>query len=55
MATSKDYIEFVCEQLDGIENVTYRKMFGEYIVYHHIRQIVFLIHLLFEHILQAKF
>ena len=33
MATSKEYIEFVCEQLDGIENVTYKKMFGEYIVY----------------------
>ena len=29
MATSKEYIEFVCEQLDGIENVTYKKMFGE--------------------------
>ena len=33
MATSKEYIEFVCEQLDGIENVTYRKMFGECMVY----------------------
>ena len=33
MATTKDYLDFVCEQLDGIENVTYRKMFGEYMVY----------------------
>ena len=33
MATSKEYIEFVCEQLEGIENVTCRKMFGEYMVY----------------------
>lgn len=33
MATSKDYIEFVCEQLDGVEGVSYRKMFGEYMVY----------------------
>lgn len=33
MATSKEYIEFVCEQLDGIENVTYKKMFGKYMVY----------------------
>lgn len=33
MATSKEYIDFVCEQLDGIENVTYKKMFGEYMVY----------------------
>ena len=33
MATSKEYIEFVCEQLVGTENVRYRKMFGEYMVY----------------------
>lgn len=33
MSTSKEYIEFVCEQLDGIEGVTYKKMFGEYLVY----------------------
>ena len=33
MATSKEYIEFVCEQLKNTENVTYKKMFGEYMVY----------------------
>lgn len=33
MATSQEYIEFVCEQLVGIENVRYKKMFGEYMVY----------------------
>lgn len=33
MATSQEYIEFVCEQLIGIENVRYKKMFGEYMVY----------------------
>ena len=33
MATSKEYIEFVCEQLQGINGVTYKKMFGEYMVY----------------------
>lgn len=33
MATSQEYIEFVCEQLFGIENVRYKKMFGEYMVY----------------------
>ena len=33
MATSQEYIEFVCEQLVGIENVRYKKMFGEYLVY----------------------
>ena len=33
MATSREYIEFVCEQLQGIDGVTYKKMFGEYMVY----------------------
>lgn len=33
MATSQEYIEFVCEQLVGIENVRYKMMFGEYMVY----------------------
>lgn len=33
MATSQEYIEFVCEQLAGIDNVRYKKMFGEYMVY----------------------
>lgn len=33
MSTSKEYIQFVCEQLGGISNVTYKKMFGEYLVY----------------------
>lgn len=33
MATSIDYIEFVCEQIKGTGAVRYRKMFGEYMVY----------------------
>lgn len=33
MATPVDYIEFVCEQLRGFQNVRYKKMFGEYMVY----------------------
>ncbi len=33
MATSQDYIEFVCEQIKGAWDVRYRKMFGEYMVY----------------------
>lgn len=33
MATSVDYIEFVCEQLAGVGAVRCRKMFGEYMVY----------------------
>jgi len=33
MATSVDFINYVCEQLDGIGLITYKKMFGEYMVY----------------------
>lgn len=33
MATTKDYIEYVCEQISDIGNVRYKKMFGEYMVY----------------------
>ena len=33
MATSRDYLEFVCEQLAGTGRVRSRRMFGEYMVY----------------------
>ena len=33
MATTADYIKFVCEQIAGMGAVRYRKMFGEYMVY----------------------
>ena len=33
MATSADFIEFVCEQIHGDYSVRYKKMFGEYMVY----------------------
>ena len=33
MATSVDFIEYVCEQVSGTGFVRYRKMFGEYMVY----------------------
>lgn len=33
MATTADYIEFVCEQIRGNYSVRYKKMFGEYMVY----------------------
>ena len=33
MATTTDFIEYVCEQLNGIGAIRYRKMFGEYTVY----------------------
>lgn len=33
MATTQEYIEFVCEQVRGEWDVRYKKMFGEYMVY----------------------
>ena len=33
MATPVEYAEFVCEQVRGFENVRYKKMFGDYMVY----------------------
>ncbi len=33
MATSIDFIEYICEQISGIGAVRYKKMFGEYMVY----------------------
>ncbi len=33
MASSKEYLEFIIEQLSELENITYRAMMGEYIIY----------------------
>jgi TfoX/Sxy family transcriptional regulator of competence genes len=33
MATTPDYIEFVCDQVRDTGAVRYKKMFGEYMVY----------------------
>ena len=33
MASSREYLDFVLEQLEGISGIDYKKMFGEYLVY----------------------
>jgi len=33
MATTADFIEYVCDQVGGVGAVRYKKMFGEYMVY----------------------
>ena len=33
MASSKEYLDFILEQLSGLKQVTYRAMMGEYILY----------------------
>lgn len=34
MASSKAYLDFILEQLSELEEITYRAMMGEYIVYY---------------------
>ena len=33
MATTVDFIEYVCSQVTGAGDIRYKKMFGEYLVY----------------------
>lgn len=34
MASNKEYLEFILEQLSWLEEITYRPMMGEYIIYY---------------------
>ena len=34
MASSKDYLQFVLEQLSELQEITYRAMMGEFIFYY---------------------
>lgn len=34
MASTKEYLDFVLEQLSGLEEITYKAMMGEYILYY---------------------
>ena len=34
MASSKDYLEYILDQLSGLDAVSYRAMMGEYIIYY---------------------
>lgn len=34
MATTKEYLEFILEQLSALDGITHRMMMGEYIIYH---------------------
>ena len=35
MASSQEYLQFVLEQLSDLEEINYRAMMGEYILYYH--------------------
>ncbi len=32
MASNLDFVEFVCNRMDGLGDVRFRKMFGDYVV-----------------------
>ena len=34
MASTKEHLEFILEQLTGLDDVSYRAMMGEYILYY---------------------
>lgn len=33
MASQKEFIEYICGQMDGAGTITYKKMFGDYALY----------------------
>ena len=40
MASSKEYLQFILEQLSDLEDIEYRAMMGEYIIYYRDRIVV---------------
>ena len=34
MASSKEYLNYILEQLSGLDEITYRQMMGEFILYY---------------------
>ena len=34
MASSKEYLDYIIEQLSSLDDITYRAMMGEYIIYY---------------------
>ena len=34
MASNREYLDFILEQLSGLENIAYRAMMGEFILYY---------------------
>ena len=35
MASSKEYLDFILEQLSELDDISYRTMMGEFIIYYH--------------------
>ena len=39
MASNKSYLDFILEQLSELEDVSYRAMMGEYIIYYRSKEV----------------
>ena len=35
MASGREYLDFILDQLSGLKEITFRQMMGEYIIYYH--------------------
>ena len=35
MSSSREYLDFILDQLSGLKEITFRQMMGEYIIYYH--------------------
>jgi len=46
MASSKEYLQFVLEQLSELQEITYRAMMGEFIIYYRGIDLYHVLHLL---------
>ena len=42
MATQKEYLSYILDQLSDVEGISYRAMMGEYILYYHGKIIAYL-------------
>ncbi len=40
MASTQDFVDFVCEQISGQWDINYKKMFGQYMVYANAKPII---------------
>ena len=42
MATGKEYLEFILDQLSMLDGITHRSMMGEYLIYYHSKLAAYL-------------
>lgn len=40
MSTEQSYIDYICEQIEEVGEISYKKMFGEYMIYCNAKPII---------------